>query len=336
TSHLERVFPRERRSPEMHIEGDPEVLKNLFRKKDLLQRRDSRHQEIKPLLLIGHGAQRGVFGGAQAIALERAGLSDAFDTVVGVSAGAPTAAYFLAGQSALGTSIYYEECASKRFISKRRYFWGERIMNTGYLCDVMRGNESNKKLDIRALRASRPEAFAVATHKEGGHGVFLDMKRSVDPVEIIHASIAVPGVASNGVEIADELYLDGGASPLPVSDVIDEFHPTDILILANRSEDGEFWSTLMEYLFEEPFLTGLPEVTHNKFSKKQREKAFKDALTFIRSQSGCRMAILWTDDKIRSSTQNRQKLRSAAQRSFRYLTKLLKEAKREVKAEAKS
>jgi len=61
-----------------------------------------------------------VISGGQVIALEEAGLSDAFDIAVGVSTGAPIAAYFLAQQSVLGTSIYYEECTTPQFISLSR------------------------------------------------------------------------------------------------------------------------------------------------------------------------------------------------------------------------
>ena len=65
--------------------------------------------ESGPVLIVGGGGQRGPFGGGWVMALENLNLRNAFKTVVGVSTGAPTISYFLAGQAAVGTSIYFEE-----------------------------------------------------------------------------------------------------------------------------------------------------------------------------------------------------------------------------------
>ena len=59
---------------------------------------------------------RGVVSAGMVSALEELGLTHAFDAVYGSSAGAINAAYFLAGQARLGTTIYYEDINNARFI----------------------------------------------------------------------------------------------------------------------------------------------------------------------------------------------------------------------------
>src|SRR5579871_2481947 len=60
-------------------------------------------------LCVEGGAMRGVVSAGMVSALEELGLVTAFDAVYGSSAGAINAAYFLAGQARLGTTIYFED-----------------------------------------------------------------------------------------------------------------------------------------------------------------------------------------------------------------------------------
>ena len=71
-------------------------------------------------LAVEGGAMRGVISAGMVSALEDLGLVDAFDAVYGSSAGAINAAYFLAGQARLGTTIYYEDINNAEFIDLAR------------------------------------------------------------------------------------------------------------------------------------------------------------------------------------------------------------------------
>ena len=51
---------------------------------------------------------RGIVSAGMVTALEHLALRDVFDAVYGASAGAMNGAYFVAGQAAYGTTIYYE------------------------------------------------------------------------------------------------------------------------------------------------------------------------------------------------------------------------------------
>src|SRR5262245_6066897 len=57
-------------------------------------------------LVIEGGGMRGAISAGALVALERLGLTSAFDEVLGESAGALNACYFLAGAAALGARIY--------------------------------------------------------------------------------------------------------------------------------------------------------------------------------------------------------------------------------------
>src|SRR5262244_248370 len=86
----------------------------------------------KTALIVEGGAMRGVISCAALMALEELGMTSVFDEVYGASAGAVNAAYFLAGQAALATTIYYQKVNSTRFI---RRLWHRPIVNIDALFD---------------------------------------------------------------------------------------------------------------------------------------------------------------------------------------------------------
>jgi predicted patatin/cPLA2 family phospholipase len=88
-------------------------------------------------LVFEGGGMRGVVSIAMASAFEDRGLLSAFDSLHGSSAGACGCAYFAAGQSKTGASIYYEDINNKRVINKRRIITARPIMDTDYLVDVV-------------------------------------------------------------------------------------------------------------------------------------------------------------------------------------------------------
>src|SRR5262245_49099238 len=89
-------------------------------------------------LCVEGGAMRGVVSGAMVAALEGLGLLDVFDVIYGSSAGAMNAAFFVAGQAAFGTTIYYENINNRRFINLARPAVGRPVLNLDFLVwDVM-------------------------------------------------------------------------------------------------------------------------------------------------------------------------------------------------------
>lgn len=97
--------------------GDKVVIENILHKRHLLEIADNFHKEIKTCLIITGGGQAGAFSGGVVLGLEKLGLSDVFDFVIGVSAGAAAGMYLLSHQAELGTSIYYEDNVKNKFIN---------------------------------------------------------------------------------------------------------------------------------------------------------------------------------------------------------------------------
>src|SRR5437868_15405392 len=97
-------------------------------KERALQRKQNRAvmDDRKIGLIVEGGAMRGVISCAALQALEELGMTAAFDEVYGASAGAVNAAYFLAGQAAYATSIYYQKINNTRFI---RRIWHRQVVD---------------------------------------------------------------------------------------------------------------------------------------------------------------------------------------------------------------
>jgi predicted patatin/cPLA2 family phospholipase len=81
-------------------------------------------------LLVEGGAMRAVVSSGMASALELLGLRECFDAVYGASAGAAVGAYFVAGNVAAGTAIFYEHANSRAFIDLRRLLVGRPVVNS--------------------------------------------------------------------------------------------------------------------------------------------------------------------------------------------------------------
>ena len=143
--------------PPMSAAADP-VL-------DLIARRRAggavREDRARLGLVIEGGGMRGVVGGGMVATLEVLGLRTVFDHVVGASAGACAGAYFLAGQAALGTRIFYEDINNRTFIDLARALRGRPVMNLDFLIDEVMAHA--KRLDWPAIRDGGVGFSAVAT-----------------------------------------------------------------------------------------------------------------------------------------------------------------------------
>ena len=308
---------------QMHFEGNEMVIRNILLKKKLMDAGDPVHEKIRPLLYIGNGGMKGVYGAGEVTALEKAGLTDVFDIVIGNSTGAPTAAYFLAGQAALGTTIYHEECATSEFINKSRALRLKKFMNARYLAGVFR-NDKRKKLLQDKVRSNRSEFYIVATDTETGKSVHLDAKKLPDMIDGIQASIAVPGISNGEIEIEGVHYGDGGTDPLPIQDIIERYKPTDILVLANRSE----YEPLKDYLIEEfilpLFMKKESDAYKRSFRKSKRAALMQKEVALARNEKRVRIATIWTPkSSVGALEQNSKKLQRASRIAEEHLTGLL-------------
>ncbi len=193
-------------------------------------RRAGTHDRYRVALVVEGGCMRGVISAGAVTALEQLDLAQCFDAVYGVSAGALDCAYMLAGQAALGTSIYFEDLPAARFFSARRVLAARPPIALDGLIDEIVGRR--KRLDVAAVEAARPEFHVLATcleHRaiERPHGPLLEQLRAAARVPLLSG----PPVRLNGCR----LYDGGLLSPLPV-ELAAADGATHILVLRTRPD----------------------------------------------------------------------------------------------------
>jgi predicted patatin/cPLA2 family phospholipase len=206
---------------------------------DLLKRRAARasrppHGDGASIaLVVEGGAMRGVISAGMVSALEHLGLTGAFDAVYGSSAGAINAAYFLAGQAAFGTTIYYEDINTPAFINTWRPFTGRPIVDLTFL--TTRVMTEQKALDFARVIASPAPLFVLATDVATGRGVtFSGFTGGDDLRSALRAGATMPVLAGPPWPHRQGRYLDAGLTePIPVAAAEAAGH-THVLVLLTR------------------------------------------------------------------------------------------------------
>lgn len=196
---------------------------------------------------------RGVVSAGMVSALESLGLTHAFDAVYGSSAGAINAAYFLAGQAALGTTIYSEDINNREFIDMRRAVGAKPIVDLGFLLDDVAAHR--KPLDYGRVLSSRAPLTVVATDVATGERVALGPFTT--PQELrsaLRASATMPIFAGEPVSHAGRAYFDASLTePIPVATAEAAGH-THVLVLLTRPSDTERRTTWFDRLYILPKL----------------------------------------------------------------------------------
>lgn len=299
------------------------VIEHLLKQRDLSAAEGKR---FKIVLLILGGGMKGPYSAGQALGLHEMGLGKVFDVVVGISAGAGTAAYFSAGeeQARIGTSLFYEECTTKNFIDFRRW---KKIMDVDFIVHSMRRGE--KALDQKAIMDSPQELYVGVTKAETFESELINVKTAKpDMISPFHASMAAPIAYREAVEVNDGKYIDGAFDPMPVEKVIEKFHPTDILILPNTPFDrmDAFEVKPGEYIVSE-LLEGVSRVvpvaslgTVEKFLRIKGQ--IRKSLEFIQKKQGVNIGILWPRDSgLTNVTINPERIQAAVLESARGVIK---------------
>jgi predicted patatin/cPLA2 family phospholipase len=196
----------------------------------LRARRAGASDQHRVALVVEGGCMRGVISAGAVTALEHLDLAQRFDAVYGVSAGALDCAYMLAGQAAMGTSIYFEDLPAVHFLSARRMLAARPPIALDAVIDGIVARR--KRLDVAAVEDARPEFHVLATcleHRalERPHGPLLERLRAAARVPLLSG----PPVRLNGCR----LYDGGLLSPLPV-DLAAADGATHILVLRTRPD----------------------------------------------------------------------------------------------------
>jgi predicted patatin/cPLA2 family phospholipase len=185
-------------------------------------------------LAVEGGAMRGVISAGMVWALEDLGCTAAFDAVYGASAGAINAAYFLAGQAGIGTTIYFEDINNRSFIDLSRPLIGRPIVNLGFLLDDVARHRKHLDTD-RILGAGTPLSV-LATDVDSRRSVTLGDFGSADRLfGALRAGATMPVIAGGPFEYGGRRLLDASLSePIPLPTAESNGH-THIVALLTRS-----------------------------------------------------------------------------------------------------
>jgi predicted patatin/cPLA2 family phospholipase len=184
-------------------------------------------------LVVEGGAMRGVVSAGMVSALEDLGYGHAFDAVYGASAGAISAAYFLAGQARLGTTIFHDDINNRHFIDLRRPLLGRPIVNLSFLLEevVVR----RKPLDVARVLGSPTPLRVLATDVVAGASCVLrDFQDAPALLAALRAGATMPVIAGGPFEYAARQLLDASLTePIPIASAELDKH-THALVLLTR------------------------------------------------------------------------------------------------------
>jgi len=226
----ERVDDRPHEIPS-HLAGV--VLGDLRARELILRRLDQRRRGVegpRTALAIQGGGLRAIISCAAADALDLLGLRSAFDIVYGGSSGAVNAAYFLAGQAALGVTVYSEDVNNARFFNPFRL--GKALDLTFFIDGIVRGR---KPLDRQALASQTSELLIALTDYQTGEIVWFNDFRAGDALyQAFEATCAIPAAYPQPVMVAGHPFTDGMINePIPVLTAVKQDYSA-ILVLLTR------------------------------------------------------------------------------------------------------
>lgn len=214
----------------MHIHP---VIEAIVRRWELKSLPCQREDGLKIGLAIEGGGMRGVVSAGMVTGLEYLGLLPAFDVVYGTSAGAFNGAFFIAGQAAYGTTIYYENINNLRFINLLRPIIGKPVVSLEFLFEQVMINE--KILDWERVVNSPIPLKPVASSIHNVRPDVLDGFKTRDELfSSLKASARIPVVAGPPVKVGTDEYLDGSLfASIPFHQALDA-GCTHVLALLTR------------------------------------------------------------------------------------------------------
>jgi predicted patatin/cPLA2 family phospholipase len=302
----------------MIYEGDKNVISAIKEKKRLIEAGED-HSHIRPLIILGGGLMKGIYGAGALIALDKNGMSKIFDYAAGVSSGVPSLAYFLSGQSSLITDLAVNESTDKNFI--RRWHL-KNVVNTDYFISVVEGL-TNKALDFKKLCDSRTKLYVFVSDFETANPKLLVPKTFRNFLLAVQATISIPGVVTTPVYIEGRRYVDGASTqPYALDVAYDYFDSTHTLVIMNQDKN-QSKPSLFEWFMSQTVL-------RHRFSPMLRAAANKRhtarGLFADRVLSDDKpTAVVWGDSTVNSYETAPNKLRTAIARSENWWNDLLSE-----------
>jgi predicted patatin/cPLA2 family phospholipase len=184
-------------------------------------------------LVLEGGGMRGVVSAGMAAGLERLGLGDAFDLVVGSSAGALNGAAFLAGVAVPAAATYHGALASRAFVNPARLLIGRPALDVRFVL-AHATTDLDPDRHERTLNSLAP-LHCVALDVDSAAPVeFTGMRTKDELWDVLLATTRMPFVGGDPVCIDGRRYIDGALTcPIPVATAL-RAGATHVLVLQTR------------------------------------------------------------------------------------------------------
>jgi len=301
----------------MILEGDRSVIDAIKEKKRLMDAGEE-HGHIRPMLFIDGGLIKAVYGIGAGLALEELGYNDVFTSMVGVSSGAVSVAYFASKDTKVGGSLAWDECSSRKFINMWR-FWNQ--VNTFYISGVLRG-VTGKGVDAKKVFDSPADIYIGVADFNTGIPKLLKPTTSEELLTSIQASILMPNVSTDVVTFDDIRYVDGGFTrPHILRKAIDEIEATHVLVLTNQDQTVTSIPLLERFLNHTLFRWRMPKAL--RFAAHERRRERYKAIEYMEKHYHVPYALVWGDHSIRSMERDSDKIKAVVEKSRDWWQKLL-------------
>ena len=293
----------------MILEGDRSVIAAIKEKKRLMDVGEP-HEHIKILCIADGGLIKGAYSVGVGLALEELGYTDVFTDFVGVSSGAPSAAYYLGGNIYEGGTLIYDECCSKRFLSRWR-FWAP--VDTNYIVDVLRG-VTGKALRLEKIFNSPTKLHIGVSDFTTAKPKLTSPRTQEELLESIRASILLPSVSRGKVYLAGRRYFDGGVSyPHIINEAVTTLDFTHVLIHTSQNYKDEKISKFETFLCSSVFRHRTSKM--GRFAFANRRRARREALDKLLARKDVASLLVWGDGAIGGAERNVSKVKAVVQRS---------------------
>jgi len=292
----------------MILEGDNSVIDALKEKKRLMDVGEA-HGHIKILCICNGGLIKGAYSVGVGLALEESGFTSVFTDFVGVSSGAPSAAYFLGGNVYSGSSLIYDECTSKEFLNPWR-FWSP--MDINFLDTVLQG-ATGKALRMKQIFDSPTRLHIAVTDMQTAEPVLISPTNGSDLCTVIKASVLIPSMTNQRVYFNGKQYMDGGfSSPHALHQALTIIDFTHVLILTSQNFHEDKVS-FVETLTNKTIFR-LRSTTVGRLAIKMRKAAQQKALDDVLQRSDVKSLIVWGDGSLSGSERDARKIREVVER----------------------
>ncbi len=280
---------------------------------------------IKRLALVSQGGGlRGVYSMGAMAALEDAGLRNAFDVIVGSSAGAINGAYFLSGLAHEAVDIYVEQLSNRHFADPLRL---HKIVDIDYLVDV--AFKQKLPLNLELLTKAPTLLEVIVTNAKTGKAEIVTNRDHHDFYEVLRATAALPSLYNRKIWLGGQQYVDGGVvNDFPVLRAMEQ--GADAVLAIPTQRPGYRRHTKSSTYRTAARLLARGQQSHAVVSRiGVEDELFNRTMAMLEGKAGAdefRGCLIWPSDSsklVSRETRDKDKLRRCADMGYGDMERLL-------------